>query len=40
MPHNMTTETRLRALLKANRAVVEQLDLPTVLRRIVEAAVD
>ncbi|WP_253259085.1 GAF domain-containing sensor histidine kinase [Subtercola boreus] len=36
----MTTESRLRALLKANRAVVEQLDLPTVLRRIVEAAVE
>ncbi|RFA08087.1 hypothetical protein B7R54_01805 [Subtercola boreus] len=40
MPHNMTTESRLRALLIANRAVVEQLDLPTVLRRIVEAAVE
>jgi len=36
----LTTESRLRALLKANQAVVEQLDLPVVLRRIVEAAVE
>jgi signal transduction histidine kinase len=33
-------ERRLRALLDAGRTVVRDLDLPTVLRRIVEAAVD
>ncbi len=35
-----TTQGRLRALLKANQAVIENLDLPVVLRRIVEAAVE
>ncbi|HAM25798.1 MAG TPA: hypothetical protein DCP11_03615, partial [Microbacteriaceae bacterium] len=35
----LTTQGRLRALLRANQAVVEQLDLPVVLRRIVESAV-
>lgn len=33
------TEERLRALLHANASVVEQIDLPVVLRRIAEAAV-
>ncbi|HYI32707.1 MAG TPA: GAF domain-containing protein [Glaciibacter sp.] len=32
--------TRLEALLRANHAVVEQLELPVVLERIVEAAVE
>ncbi|MGF7234073.1 MAG: GAF domain-containing protein [Frankia sp.] len=32
------TQGRLRALLRANRAVTADLDLPSVLRRIVEAA--
>jgi signal transduction histidine kinase len=36
----LTTQGRLRALLKANRAIIENLDLPVVLRRIVEAAVE
>lgn len=36
----LTTQSRLRALLKANQAVVEQLDLPLVLRRIVQVAVE
>ena len=36
----LATQGRLRALLKANRAVIEHIDLPTVLRRIVEAAVE
>lgn len=36
----MSTQSRLRALLKANRAVIENLDLPAVLKRIVEAAVE
>ncbi|MCU1549762.1 MAG: hypothetical protein JWR36_322 [Glaciihabitans sp.] len=31
---------RLRSLLKANQAVIENLDLPAVLRRIVVAAID
>jgi signal transduction histidine kinase len=35
-----STRGRLRALLRANHAVVERLDLPLVLRRIVEVAVD
>jgi GAF domain-containing protein len=34
----LATQGRLRALLRANQAVVEQLDLPIVLQRIVEAA--
>ncbi|OII26059.1 GAF domain-containing protein [Frigoribacterium sp. MCBA15_019] len=34
------TQGRLRALLRANRLVVEQLDLPTVLSSLVAAAVD
>jgi signal transduction histidine kinase len=33
-------QSRLRGLLEANRSVVADLDLPTVLRRIVEAAVE
>ncbi|NEM90065.1 GAF domain-containing protein [Galbitalea soli] len=36
----LTTQGRLRALLRANEAVVQQLDLPVVLRTIVEAAVE
>jgi len=36
----LTTQGRLRALIRANQMVVEQLDLPIVLRRIVEVAVD
>ena len=36
----LATQGRLRALLKANQAVIEHIDLPTVLRRIVEAAVE
>jgi signal transduction histidine kinase len=36
----LTTQGRLRSLLRANRVVVEQLDLEEVLRRIAEAAVD
>lgn len=35
----METQGRLRALIDANRAVVSHLELPTVLRTIVEAAV-
>lgn len=35
----LATQGRLRHLLEANRAVVEQLDLEQVLRRIIEAAV-
>lgn len=34
------TQGRLRSLLRANRAVVEELELGRVLRRIAEAAVD
>jgi signal transduction histidine kinase len=34
------TQGRLRSLLQATQAIVEQTDLPVVLRRIVEAAVD
>lgn len=36
----LTTQGRLRALIRANHAVVSNLDLPHVLRTIVEAAVD
>jgi signal transduction histidine kinase len=36
----LATQGRLRALLRANQAVVEQLDLPVVLKRIVDAAVE
>ncbi|MEV8213242.1 GAF domain-containing protein [Leifsonia sp. NPDC077715] len=36
----LQTQGRLRTLVRANRAVVSHLDLPTVLRTIVEAAVD
>ena len=36
----LATQGRLRALLKANQAVIEQLDLPVMLRRIVESAVE
>jgi signal transduction histidine kinase len=36
----LETQGRLRALLHANRALVSQLDLPSVLRRIIEAAVE
>jgi signal transduction histidine kinase len=36
----MATQGRLRALLHATRAVVEPLELPVVLRRIIEAAVE
>jgi DNA-binding NarL/FixJ family response regulator/GAF domain-containing protein len=36
----LATQGRLRALLKANQAIVQQLDLPTVLRRIVDVAVE
>ena len=36
----LATQGRLRALLRANQAVVEHRDLPVVLRRIVEAAVE
>lgn len=36
----LATQGRLRALLKANRAVIEHIELPVVLRKIVEAAVE
>ncbi|CAN5255470.1 two-component system sensor histidine kinase [soil metagenome] len=36
----LAVQGRLRALLKANHAVVQQLDLGVVLRRIVESAVE
>ncbi|WP_234698118.1 sensor histidine kinase [Lacisediminihabitans changchengi] len=36
----MVTQGRLRALLRANQAVVELMELPEVLRRIVEVAVE
>jgi signal transduction histidine kinase len=36
----LATQGRLRALLRANQAVVEHRDLPVVLRRIVESAVE
>jgi signal transduction histidine kinase len=36
----LQTQGRLRALVKANQAVVSHLDLPVVLRTIVEAAVE
>lgn len=35
----LTIQSRLRALLRANQAVVERLELPVVLERIVQAAV-
>lgn len=34
------TQGRLRSLLRASQSVTEQLDLPTVLKRILEAATD
>lgn len=36
----LQTQGRLRSLLRANRAVVEELELESVLRRIAQAAVD
>ena len=36
----LNTQGRLQALLKANQAVIENIELPVVLRRIVEAAVE
>ncbi len=36
----LATQGRLRSLLRASRAVVQQLDIETVLERIVEAAVE
>ncbi|MCY7325874.1 MAG: GAF domain-containing protein [Microbacteriaceae bacterium] len=36
----LTTQGRLRALLRANQLVVQQLELPIVLQRIVEVAVE
>lgn len=36
----LETQGRLRALVRANRAVVSHLDLPVVLRTIIEAAVE
>ncbi|MGA1837677.1 GAF domain-containing protein [Herbiconiux sp. 11R-BC] len=36
----MTTQGRLRALLRATQVVAEELDLPVVLQRIVDAAVE
>ncbi|WP_243077180.1 GAF domain-containing protein [Microbacterium sp. SS28] len=36
----MRTQGRLRSLLRASQTVVEQIDLPQVLRRAVEAAMD
>ncbi|WP_158867397.1 GAF domain-containing sensor histidine kinase [Leifsonia sp. AG29] len=36
----LETQGRLRALVRANRAVVSHLELPTVLRTIVESAVE
>lgn len=36
----LATQGRLRALLRANQAVVQQLDLPVVLQRIVDVAVE
>ncbi|WP_082764212.1 GAF domain-containing protein [Frondihabitans sp. PAMC 28766] len=36
----LDTEKRLRSLLRANRAVIEQLELPVVLRTIVESALE
>jgi two-component system, NarL family, sensor histidine kinase DevS len=37
---HLTAERRLHALLEANRTIVGDLDLATVLRRIIEAAVE
>ncbi|MBC7517705.1 MAG: GAF domain-containing protein, partial [Microbacteriaceae bacterium] len=36
----LRSQGRLRALIRANQAVVEHLDLPTVLHSIVESAVE
>jgi signal transduction histidine kinase len=36
----LSTQGRLRSLLKANQAIIENLELPVVLRRIVESAVE
>jgi signal transduction histidine kinase len=36
----LETQSRLRALLRANQAVVSQLELPVVLRRIAQSAVE
>ena len=36
----LQTQGRLSSLMRANSAVVSHLDLPTVLKTIVEAAVD
>lgn len=36
----LTTQERLRSLLRANRIVVEELELSVVLRRIAEAAIE
>ena len=36
----LNTQGRLRSLLRANQAVAQQLDLSTVLRTIVEVAVE
>ena len=38
--HRGVAEYQMRALLDANRAIVADLDLALVLRRIVESAVD
>lgn len=35
-----STQARLQALVKANRSIVKQLDLPSVLRQIVTAAIE
>jgi signal transduction histidine kinase len=40
MTEQVNSLSRLRALIRANHAVVEQLELPVVLRKIVEAAVE
>jgi signal transduction histidine kinase len=40
MPHDVNSLSRLRALIRANNAVVEHLELPVVLKSIVEAAVE
>jgi len=36
----LTTQGRLRALLRANQGLIEELEMPVVLRRIIEAAVE
>jgi signal transduction histidine kinase len=38
--HGLVAEYQLRALLEADRTIVGDLDLPTVLRRLVESAVE